>query len=165
MEFASGQFVSRIVTDRLFPNSFPIGFLDFWERNFPIRRQFLFYPCYFIGGKNEKNIGEELNPSSPSPMIETMERENFGEYLWQIAVGLLVSFFPPPVIISVARVLFDEFRFNRVCKISMGEGKGEEEDRRLFQRVDILFTIRLFSRSFLRKKEFLKIIQRHSQNP
>lgn len=47
----------------------------------------------------------------------------------------------------------------------MGEGKGEEEDRRLFQRVDILFTIRLFSRSFLRKKEFLKIIQRHSQNP
>lgn len=164
MEFASGQFVSRIVTDRLFPNSFPIGFLDFWERNFPIRRQFLFYPCP-IGGKNEKNIGEELNPSSPSPMIETMERENFGEYLWQIAVGLLVSFFPPPVIISVARVLFDEFRFNRVCKISIGEGKGEEEDRRLFQRVDILFTIRLFSRSFLRKKEFLKIIQRHSQNP
>lgn len=47
----------------------------------------------------------------------------------------------------------------------MGEGKGEKEDRRLFQRVDILFTIRLFSRSFLRKKEFLKIIQRHSQNP
>lgn len=93
VEFASGQFVFRIVTDRLFPNSFPIGFLDFEGRkggNFPIRRQFLFYPCP-IGRKNEKNIGEEYIPPLRNDATVKISTNIYCR-VCNIRVGLLVSF-------------------------------------------------------------------------
>lgn len=96
VEFASGTI--------RFPycyGSFVTPFLlDFWIFGQGISRRFD-GSFYFIRGKNEKNIGQELNPSSP--MMERME--NFREYLDCSCHLFFLS--------SLAQ---QEFRFNRIYK-------------------------------------------------
>lgn len=115
VEFASGTI--------RFPycyGSFVTPFLlDFWIFGQGISRRFD-GSFYFIRGKNEKNIGQELNPSSP--MMERME--NF-QYIYDKniydSLDCSCHFF---FLSSLAQ---QEFRFNRVCKNLYGRGK--EEDR------------------------------------
>lgn len=107
----------RIVTDRLFRNSFLL--LDFW----------------ILGGGNLPDRGFYF---IRAPSMETwrriLERNKILRWSTNICRSECATdcsscfFFCPPVIISITRVL-STFGFSRVCKISRGVGEMECERR------------------------------------